>query len=76
MSVETDKKNLRLIVSHNMAISMPLVKMLALCSLMQLFIMAMLKLHSIIEFFAAVEPQVHEGKRVQSDDSHTILQSH
>ena len=50
--------------------------MLVLCSLIQSFIMAMLKLHSIIDFFAAADPQVYEEKRVRLEDSHTILQSH
>ena len=43
---------------------------------MQPFIIAMLKLHSIIDLFAPVDPQAHEGKRDQSEDSHTILQSY
>ena len=35
--------------------------MLVLCSLMQPFIMAMLKFHSIIDFLPAVHPQVDGG---------------
>ena len=40
---------------------------------MQPFIMAMLKLHSSIDFVAAVDPQVHEEKTSQSEDSQIIL---
>ena len=74
ISVETDKK-------HTMACCISLhghlhatrLQILVFCSLMQPFNMAMLKLHSTINFIAAVDPQVHEGKSAQSEDSHTIL---
>ena len=62
MSVETDKNRLRLNVSNlHWPLHATRLQMLVLCSLMQPFIMAMLKLHAIIDCFTAVDPQIHGG---------------